>query len=67
MRNTMDAQTPGWTNNCIRPNPITTKARKGSVGIISPNNSSLIGNKLVFSGSQLTAFALAEQHTATKE
>lgn len=61
----------GWTDNAIKPNLISVKAqqnRKGSVGIISPNTNSLVQNKLIFSGSQLTtAIAMVEQHTATKE
>jgi hypothetical protein len=61
----MTTNPQGWTDNAIKPNMISVKAqqnnRKGSVGIISPNSNSLVQNKLIFSGSQLTtAIAMVE-------
>ena len=47
-----------------------TNLRKASLGIISPtNNTPLVENKLMFSGSQITTVMQkqVEQHTATKE
>ena len=44
--------------NIPKPQPGQGHARKASVGVISPSqgSQSLLGNKLVFSGSQLAAF-----------
>jgi hypothetical protein len=56
-KNTIDLVPQGWTDTSLL--AASKQNRKGSMGIISPTNGSLVHNKLVFSGSQLTT-ALVE-------